>query len=280
MVLGLGRELEDADLVVVGSGFYGLTVAERAAADGARVVVLERRSHLGGNAWSEPEPSTGIEVHTYGSHIFHTSNERVWAYVNRFGAFNDYVHHVWTVHQGRVFPMPIGLATMTQFFERRLTPAQARELVAEQAASSAARRRRTSRRRRSASSAGRCTRRSSAATPPSSGRPTRATCRADHHPPARALHLRHPLLHRHLRGHPGRRVRRAAHADGDHARRHRAHRRRLVRRPGVDDRGHSRRLHRSGRPVLRLPRRRPWAGARSTSRPRCSTSTTTRARPS
>jgi UDP-galactopyranose mutase len=133
MVLGLGRELEDADLVVVGSGFYGLTVAERAAADGARVVVLERRSHLGGNAWSEPEPSTGIEVHTYGSHIFHTSNERVWTYVNRFGAFNDYVHHVWTLHRGRVYPMPIGLATMTQFFERALTPAQARELVAEQA---------------------------------------------------------------------------------------------------------------------------------------------------
>ena len=125
--------LRDADLVVVGSGFYGLTMAERAASEGARVVVLERRSHLGGNAWSEPEPSTGIEVHTYGSHIFHTSNERVWDYVTRFGAFNDYRHHVWTVHAGRVYPMPIGLATMTQFFGRHLNPAQARALVAEQA---------------------------------------------------------------------------------------------------------------------------------------------------
>jgi UDP-galactopyranose mutase len=126
--------LREADLVVVGSGFYGLTVAERAASDGARVVVLDRRDHLGGNAYSAPEPSTGIEVHTYGSHIFHTSNERVWTYVNRFGAFNDYQHHVWTVHQGRVFPMPIGMATMTQFFGRALTPGQARELVREQAA--------------------------------------------------------------------------------------------------------------------------------------------------
>jgi UDP-galactopyranose mutase len=128
--LGLGS----ADLVVVGSGFYGLTMAERAAADGARVVILERRPHLGGNAWSEPEPETGIEVHTYGSHIFHTSNERVWEYVNRFGAFNDYRHHVWTVHQGRVYPMPISMATMTQFFGRVLTPDQARDLVREQAA--------------------------------------------------------------------------------------------------------------------------------------------------
>ncbi len=130
MTLGL----EQADLVVVGSGFYGLTVAERAASDRARVVVLDRRGHLGGNAWSERESSTGIEVHTYGSHIFHTSNARVWEYVNRFGSFNDYRHHVWTVHRGRVYPMPIGMATMTQFFERVLTPAEARALVQEQAA--------------------------------------------------------------------------------------------------------------------------------------------------
>ena len=126
--------LESADLVVVGSGFYGLTVAERAASDGARVVVLDRRSHLGGNAWSERESSTGIEVHTYGSHIFHTSNSRVWDYVNRFSPFNEYRHHVWTVHQGRVYPMPIGMATMTQFFGRHLTPDEARALVQEQAA--------------------------------------------------------------------------------------------------------------------------------------------------
>ena len=125
--------LDTADLVVVGSGFYGLTVAERAASEGARVVVLDRRDHLGGNAWSAPEPSTGIEVHAYGSHIFHTSNERVWAYVNRFSAFNDYRHHVWTVHRGRVYPMPIGMATMTQFFGRQLTPQQARDLVRQQA---------------------------------------------------------------------------------------------------------------------------------------------------
>ena len=129
MALGL----DDADLVIVGSGFYGLTIAERAASEGARVVVLERRRHLGGNAWSEPEPSTGIEVHTYGSHIFHTSNERVWEYVNRFGAFNAYRHHVWTVHRGRAYPMPIGLATMTQFFDRVMTPDEARALVQQQA---------------------------------------------------------------------------------------------------------------------------------------------------
>jgi UDP-galactopyranose mutase len=70
------------DLVVVGSGFFGLTIAERCASDlGLKVLVLERRHHLGGNAYSEKEPTTGIEVHKYGAHLFHTSNEKVWEYV-------------------------------------------------------------------------------------------------------------------------------------------------------------------------------------------------------
>lgn len=125
----------NADLVVVGSGFFGLTVAERVAEQlGRRVVVLDRRPHLGGNAYSEREPETGIEVHRYGAHLFHTSNERVWEYVNRFTSFTDYVHHVYTTHRGEVFPMPINLGTINQFFRSALGPAQARALVAEQSA--------------------------------------------------------------------------------------------------------------------------------------------------
>jgi UDP-galactopyranose mutase len=121
------------DLVVVGSGFYGLTVAERMAERGLQVVVLERRDHIGGNAYSAVEPSTGIETHPYGSHLFHTSNERVWAYANRFSTFTDYVHHVYTTHHGEVFPMPINLGTVNQFFRSALGPAQARDLIASQA---------------------------------------------------------------------------------------------------------------------------------------------------
>jgi UDP-galactopyranose mutase len=124
----------DVDLVVVGSGFFGLTVAERCASvHGMRVLVLERRSHIGGNAYSERDPGTGIEVHRYGAHLFHTSNERVWRYVNRFTSFTSYRHHVFTVHRGRIYSLPINLGTMCAFFGRALTPAQARALVAEQA---------------------------------------------------------------------------------------------------------------------------------------------------
>ncbi|HVS68672.1 MAG TPA: UDP-galactopyranose mutase [Mycobacteriales bacterium] len=122
------------DLLVVGSGFFGLTVAERCATElGLKVRVIERRDHLGGNAYSEIEPSTGIEIHRYGSHLFHTSNRRVWDYANRFTAFTGYRHHVWTRHNRRIYPLPINLATICQYFERAMTPTEARALVAEQA---------------------------------------------------------------------------------------------------------------------------------------------------
>jgi UDP-galactopyranose mutase len=124
----------NVDLVVVGSGFFGLTIAERCARElGLRVLVLERRSHIGGNAYSAPEPETGIEVHQYGAHLFHTSNERVWEYANRFTKFTGYQHRVFTIYQGRVYPMPVNLATICEYFGRYMTPDEARALVAEQA---------------------------------------------------------------------------------------------------------------------------------------------------
>ncbi|MBE3075174.1 MAG: NAD(P)-binding protein, partial [Actinobacteria bacterium] len=106
------EECVNTDLVVVGSGFFGLTVAQQCAENlGLNVVVIDRRTHLGGNAYSENDVETGIEVHRYGAHLFHTSNERVWEYVNRFTAFTSYQHRVYTNFRGQVFPMPINLGT-------------------------------------------------------------------------------------------------------------------------------------------------------------------------
>lgn len=126
------EDLAKCDLVIVGSGFYGLTVAERAASEGFKVVVLERRIHIGGNAYSFVEPESGVEVHQYGSHLFHTSNQKVWDYVNRFTLFNNYTHHVFSRFQGSIYPMPINLQTMAAFFGRALTPQEARVLIASQ----------------------------------------------------------------------------------------------------------------------------------------------------
>ncbi|KIP51863.1 UDP-galactopyranose mutase [Leucobacter komagatae] len=121
------------DLLVVGSGFFGLTIAERAASAGKKVVVIDRRNHIGGNAYSEAEPETGIEVHRYGAHLFHTSNETVWEYANRFTEFTSYVHKVYSNFKGEVYPLPINLGTINQFFRSAYSPDEARALIAEQA---------------------------------------------------------------------------------------------------------------------------------------------------
>ena len=115
-----------SDLLVVGSGLFGLTIARKAAEElGLKVLILEKREHIGGNAHSEIDSSTGIEVHKYGSHLFHTSNEQVWEFVNRFTAFSSYQHKVWAKHAGDVYPLPINLKTINQFYKQSFTPAEA-----------------------------------------------------------------------------------------------------------------------------------------------------------
>ena len=121
------------DLLIVGSGLFGLTIAERAAAAGRRVTLIDRRHHIGGNAFSENDAETGIEVHRYGAHLFHTSNPSVWEYVNRFTTFTDYVHRVYTTHRGVVYPLPINLGTINQFFRAAYSPSDALSLIQEQA---------------------------------------------------------------------------------------------------------------------------------------------------
>jgi UDP-galactopyranose mutase len=118
----------------VGSGFFGLTIAERCARElGLKVLILERRHHLGGNAYSEAEPETGVEVHKYGAHLFHTSNEKVWEYANRFTTFTGYQHRVFGKYQGQVYSLPMNLGLINQFFGKSHTPEEARELIASHA---------------------------------------------------------------------------------------------------------------------------------------------------
>ena len=112
----------EAHYVIVGSGFFGAVCAERLASAGRKVLVIEKRDHIGGNSWSEPDPETGIEVHKYGSHIFHTAARKVWEYLSRFTKFNDYRHTVWTTYKGRVYSMPINLATINNFYGLNLKP--------------------------------------------------------------------------------------------------------------------------------------------------------------
>ena len=125
---------EYPDLVVVGAGLFGLTVAQQAAERaGARVEIIDVRNHICGNAYSYFDERTGIEIHKYGAHLFHTSNKRVWDYVNRFTTFTNYVHRVYATHDGEVYSLPINLGTINQFFHAHYTPEEAKALIASQA---------------------------------------------------------------------------------------------------------------------------------------------------
>lgn len=120
-----------SDIIVVGCGLYGLTTADLCARElGLSVTLIDRRPSLGGNAASSVDPSTGIEVHDYGSHLFHTSNERVWEYVRRFTGFNNYTHRVYSTHKNEVYAFPINLGTINQFYRSALSPTEARLLIA------------------------------------------------------------------------------------------------------------------------------------------------------
>ncbi len=120
--------------MVVGSGFFGITVAEQITSRlGLPVIILEKRNHIGGNAYSYFDSETGIEIHKYGSHIFHTSNKTVWDYVNRFTTFNDYIHKVKINSKSKIYSMPINLHTINQFLGTDFSPEQAKEWVRNQA---------------------------------------------------------------------------------------------------------------------------------------------------
>lgn len=124
------------DVLIVGAGLFGLTMAERLVnIAGKRVLIIDKRNHIGGNCYSEFDPETGIECHKYGAHLFHTSLENVWEYVNQFTKFTNYIHKVYTTHDGVVYPLPINLGTINQFFHAAYTPDEAKVKIAGQAAS-------------------------------------------------------------------------------------------------------------------------------------------------
>lgn len=136
----MSLDLNNIDLLVVGAGFYGATIAERVAGElGKHVLVIDRRDHIGGNAYTENDPQTGIEVHRYGAHLFHTSSADVWDYLNRFTRFTGYRHRVFATHRNQVYTLPINLGTICQYFGRHFTPDEARALIADQAAEMAGR---------------------------------------------------------------------------------------------------------------------------------------------
>ena len=121
------------DALVVGAGLWGATVARRLADAGQKVRVLESRPVIGGNCRCEIDPATGIEVHIYGSHIFHTNNTAVWAFLSRFMELNAYHHQVLAKHNGELYFLPLGLALVNRFYQKQLTPSELPAFIAAEA---------------------------------------------------------------------------------------------------------------------------------------------------
>jgi len=114
---------------IVGAGFTGAVLAQQFAKAGHKIVVFESRNHIAGNCYSERDKKTGVMLHRYGPHIFHTDNEIVWNYVNQFAEFMPYINRVKTTSQGRVFSLPINLHTINQYFNKTLNPSEANKFI-------------------------------------------------------------------------------------------------------------------------------------------------------
>jgi UDP-galactopyranose mutase len=105
----------ELDVLVVGAGFAGSVVAERLASAGRRVHVIDRRSHIAGNAYDEND-AQGILIHRYGPHIFHTNSDEVFAYLSRFTDWRPYEHRVLASVDGKLLPIPINLDTVNRLY--------------------------------------------------------------------------------------------------------------------------------------------------------------------
>ena len=113
---------------IVGAGFSGAVVARELAEAGHSIEVFDARDHVAGNCHTARH-ETGVMVHTYGPHIFHTQHEHVWQYINRFGEMMPYRHKVKAISQGTMYSLPVNLRTINQFFGRDFDAKQAEEFI-------------------------------------------------------------------------------------------------------------------------------------------------------
>ena len=120
-------------VLCVGAGFSCAVIARELAEQGHVVTVIDQRSHVAGNCHTQRDDETGIMLHVYGPHIFHTDNQEVWDYVNKYGEFKPFINRVKAVSKDSVYSLPINLHTINQFFNKQFNPKQAQEWIEKQA---------------------------------------------------------------------------------------------------------------------------------------------------
>lgn len=123
------RSIKMTSYLVVGSGLFGAVFAEQMANGGDKVTVIEKRNHIAGNIYTEE--MEGIQVHKYGAHIFHTSNKRVWDYINQFATFNRFTNTPLARSRGSLYNLPFNMNTFYALWGVK-TPEAAKEKIADQ----------------------------------------------------------------------------------------------------------------------------------------------------
>lgn len=117
------------DYLIVGSGLFGSTFAYEAGKGGKTCLVIDRRSHAGGNIFCEN--IDGVNIHKYGAHIFHTSNKEIWQYINQFAEFNNYINSPVANYKGEIYNLPFNMNTFSKMWNIS-TPEEAEKIIAEQ----------------------------------------------------------------------------------------------------------------------------------------------------
>jgi UDP-galactopyranose mutase len=121
------------NLLMVGAGLSGAVIGRQLAEEGHDITIIDSRSHIAGNCHTERDADTGVMVHVYGPHIFHTDDAEVWDYVTNFSTFMPYRNRVKTTSGGQVFSLPINLHTINQFYGKTMRPEEARAFIENQA---------------------------------------------------------------------------------------------------------------------------------------------------
>ncbi|WP_214648674.1 UDP-galactopyranose mutase [Ruegeria lacuscaerulensis] len=120
--------------LMVGAGLSGAVIGRELAEQGHEITIIDSRAHIGGNCHTERDADTGVMVHVYGPHIFHTDDEEVWNYVNSYANFLPYKNRVKTTSKGQVFSLPVNLHTINQFFGKTMRPDEAHKFITEEQA--------------------------------------------------------------------------------------------------------------------------------------------------
>lgn len=130
-----GQNLQNLqNLLMVGAGLSGAVIGRKLAEAGHTVTIVDTRDHIAGNCHTERDADSGVMVHIYGPHIFHTDDEQVWDYVNTFQRFMPYKNRVKTTSRGQVFSLPVNLHTINQFFDKTMRPDEAHAFITQEQA--------------------------------------------------------------------------------------------------------------------------------------------------